>query len=206
MWKKLAFCLCLASAISSATQAAITIYMEEVGSNVVATLSGAINTLPGAPTQSGGVGVFSGVRPSGSTMAFGLSKFSGVQTVQMHYYTATTYPSNFGTSTSLLQANSSTASTTMMFRNLSSNNIIIDQSYVPGTAVTGTLTWNNQTFNSMGVATGSYVWGWSSDSITLNVVPEPSSLSLAALGLGGLIAWNRRRKGNLVEHAAPSPV
>ena len=206
MWKKLAFCLCLGSAISSASQAAITIYMEEVGSNVVATLSGAINSLPGAPTQSGGVGVFSGVRPSGSTMAFGLSKFSGVQTVQMHYYTATTYPSNFGTSTSLLQANSSTASTTMMFRNLSSNNIIIDQSYVPGTAVTGTLTWNNQTFNSMGVATGSYVWGWSSDSITLNVVPEPSSLSLVALGLGGLIAWNRRRKGNLVEHVAPSPV
>jgi len=124
----------------------------------------------------------------------------------MHYYTATTYPSNFGTSTSLLQANSSTASTTMMFRNLSSNNIIIDQSYVPGTAVTGTLTWNNQTFNSMGVATGSYVWGWSTDSITLNVVPEPSSLSLVALGLGGLIAWNRSRKGNLVEHVAPSPV
>ena len=206
MWKKLAFCLFLGSAISSATQAAITIYMEEVGSNVVATLSGAINSLPGAPTQSGGVGVFSGVRPSGSTMAFGLSKFSGVQTVQMHYYTATTYPSNFGTSTSLLQANSSTASTTMMFRNLSSNNIIIDQSYVPGTAVTGALTWNNQTFNSMGVATGSYVWGWSSDSITLNVVPEPSSLSLVALGLGGLIAWNRRRKENLVEHGVPRPV
>jgi len=124
----------------------------------------------------------------------------------MNYYTATTYPSNFGTSTSLLQANSSTASTTMMFRNLSSNNIIIDQSYVPGTAVTGTLTWNNQTFSSMGVATGSYVWGWSTDSITLNVVPEPSSLSLVALGLGGLIAWNRRRKGNSVEHGVPRPV
>ena len=206
MRKKLTFCLCLFLAVPTFCRAAITIYMEEVGSNVVATLSGAINSLPGAPTQSGGVGVFSGVRPSGSTMAFGLSKFSGVQTVQMHYYTATTYPSNFGTSTSLLQANSSTASTTMMFRNLSSNNIIIDQSYVPGTAVTGTLTWNNQTFNSMGVATGSYVWGWSTDSITLNVVPEPSSLSLVALGLGGLIAWNRSRKGNLVEHVAPSPV
>ena len=206
MSKNLAFYLCLFLAVPNFCRAAITIYMEEVGSNVVATLSGAINSLPGAPTQSGGVGVFSGVRPSGSTMAFGLSKFSGVQTVQMHYYTATTYPSNFGTSTSLLQANSSTASTTMMFRNLSSNNIIIDQSYVPGTAVTGTLTWNNQTFNSMGVATGSYVWGWSTDSITLNVVPEPSSLSLVALGLGGLIAWNRSRKGNLVEHVAPSPV
>lgn len=206
MWKKLAFCLCLASAISPVSQAAITIHMAEVGSNVVATLSGAINSLPSAPTSSGGLGAVSGVRPSGDTMLFGLSKLSGIQTVQVHYYTATTYPSNLGTSTSLLQANTSTASTTMMFRNLSTNNIMIDQSYALGTAVTGTLTWNNKTLSSMGVATGSYVWGWSSDSITLNVVPEPSYLSLVALGLGGLIAWNRRCKGNLVEHTAPSPV
>jgi len=206
MWKKLAFCLCLASAISPVSRAAVTIHMQEVGSNVVATLSGAINSLPGAPTQSGGVGAFSGVTPSGGTMSFGFSKLSGVQVVQMNYYNATTYPSNFGTRTSLLQANSSTASATMMFRNLSSNNIIIDQNYVLGTAVTGTLTWNNQTFSSMGVATGSYVWGWSTDSITLNVVPEPSSLSLVALGLGGLIAWNRRRKGNSFEHPVPRPV
>ncbi|NCY23152.1 PEP-CTERM sorting domain-containing protein [bacterium] len=83
---------------------------------------------------------------------------------------------------------------------------MIDQSYVLGAPVTGTLTWNNQTFSSMGVAAGSYVWGWSSDSITLNVVPEPSSFSLVALGLGGVIAWNRRRKGNLVEHAVPRTV
>jgi hypothetical protein len=194
MWKKVAFCLCLASAISPVSRAAVTIHMQEVGSNVVATLSGAINSLPGAPTQSGGVGVFSGVRPSGSTMAFGLSKFSGVQTVQMHYYTATTYPSNFGTSTSLLQANSSTASTTMMFRNLTTGNIMIDQNYVLGTAVTGTLTWNNKTLSSMGVTTGSYVWGWSTDSITLNVVPEPSALSLLAVGMGGWIVLRRVRR------------
>jgi hypothetical protein len=194
MWKKVAFCLCLASAISPVSRAAVTIHMQEVGSNVVATLSGAINSLPGAPTQSGGLGVFSGVRPSGSTMAFGLSKFSGVQTVQMHYYTATTYPSNFGTSTSLLQANSSTASTTMMFRNLTTGNIMIDQNYVLGTAVTGTLTWNNKTLSSMGVTTGSYVWGWSTDSITLNVVPEPSALSLLAVGMGGWIVLRRVRR------------
>ncbi|NCW26634.1 MAG: PEP-CTERM sorting domain-containing protein [Betaproteobacteria bacterium] len=194
MWKKLAFCLCLASAISPVSRAAVTIHMAEVGSNVVATLSGAINSLPSAPTQSGPVGAFSGVRPSGSTMILGFSQFSGVQTVQMDYYTATTYPSNFGTSTSLLQANTSTASTAMQFRNLSANNIIIDQSYVLGTAVTGTLTWNNKTFSSMGVATGSYVWGWSSDSITLNVVPEPSTLALLAVGLGGVIALRRLRR------------
>ena len=70
---------------------------------------------------------------------------------------------------------------------------MIDQSYVLGTAVTGTLTWNNKTFSSMGVATGSYVWGWSTDSITLNVVPEPSALSLLAIGLGGLAMMRRRR-------------
>ncbi len=208
MWKKLAFCLCLASAISPVSRAAVTIHMQEVGSNVVATLSGAINSLPGAPTGSGGLGSFNGLRPSGPTMSFAFTQVPGVfPVVQVNYYTATAYPSNLGSSsTTLLQANSSTASTTMMFRNLTTSNIMIDQSYVLGTAVTGTLTWNNKTFSSLGVATGSYVWGWSTDSITLNVVPEPSSLSLVALGLGGLIAWNRRRKGNLVEHPVPKPV
>ena len=37
-------------------------------------------------------------------------------------------------------------------------------------------------------------------------VPEPSALSLVALGLGGLIAWNRRLKGNSFEHPVPRPV
>lgn len=196
MWKKLAFCLCLASAISPVSQAAITIHMEEVGSNVVATLSGAINSLPGAPTGSGGLGSFNGLRPSGPTMSFAFTQVPGVfPVVQVNYYTATAYPSNLGSSsTTLLQANSSTASTTMMFRNLTTSNIMIDQSYVLGTAVTGTLTWNNKTFSSMGVATGSYVWGWSTDSITLNVVPEPSSLSLLVVGVGGLIALRRVRR------------
>jgi len=196
MWKKLAFCLCLASAISPVSRAAITIHMAEVGSDVVATLSGAINSLPGAPTGSGGLGSYNGLRPSGPTMSFAFTQVPGVfPVVQVNYYTATAYPSNLGSSsTTLLQANSSTASTTMMFRNLTSSNIMIDQSYVLGTAVTGSLTWNNKTFSSLGVATGSYVWGWSSDSITLNVVPEPSSLSLLVVGLGGLIALRRARR------------
>lgn len=196
MWKKLAFCLCLASAISPVSRAAVTIHMQEVGSNVVATLSGAINSLPGAPTQSGGLGSFNGLRPSGPTMSFAFTQVPGVfPVVQVNYYTATAYPSNLGSSsTTLLQANSSTASTTMMFRNLTTGNIMIDQSYVLGTAVTGTLTWNNKTLSSMGVTTGSYVWGWSTDSITLNVVPEPSALSLLAVGMGGWIALRRVRR------------
>jgi len=79
-------------------------------------------------------------------MGFAFTQVPGVfPVVQVNYYTATAYPSNLGSSiTTLLQANSSTASTTMMFRNLTTGNIMIDQSYVLGTAVTGTLTWNNK--------------------------------------------------------------
>lgn len=178
---------------SSLSQAAVTILMEQVGGNVVATLSGAINSLPGAPTASGNLGSFSGVRPSGPTMAFGLSQYPGVSLVAVNYYTATSVPNNFGTGTNLLQATSSTAPTTMMFRNLSSNNIMIDQTYVLGTAVTGTMTWASQTLSSMGVTPGTYVWGWTGDSVTLNVVPEPSALSLLVAGFGGLAILRRRR-------------
>jgi len=58
-----------------------------------------------------------------------------------------------------------------------------------------------------GYSSGTTIYMGNYGNPTSNVaVPEPSSLSLVALGLGGLIAWNRRRKGNSVEHAVPSPV
>ena len=194
MKKKLRHIITVLLLASSFSQAAITILMEQVGGNVVATLSGAINVLPGAPTQSGNMGAYNGVRASGPTMTFGLTPRPFNTSTPMNYYTATSVPNNFGTGTTLLQATSSTAPTTMAFRNISSNNIIIDQTYVLGTAVTSTMTWASQTFISMGVTPGTYVWGWTGDSVTLNIVPEPSAFSLMVLGVGGLAMLRRRRE------------
>lgn len=61
--------------------------------------------------------------------------------------------------------------------------------YVSGSALSDSSTYYSQTFSSLGVRPGSYVWTWGSgataDSFTLDIgsVPEPSSALLFALGL-----------------------
>ena len=66
--------------------------------------------------------------------------------------------------------------------------------YVSGSAFLDSATYYGETFSSLGVTRGSYVWRWGSgptaDSFTLDIdsVPEPSSFLLFALGLLMLLA------------------
>ena len=198
MERKLRPLLCVLFATSAFCPAAITITMQEVGSNVVATLSGSINSLSGATySQTGGTSLNNALRSSGTVPHFQFTPSPGILT--MNQYTITVRPANFGSGNTNFQiADSSTASTSMQFRTTANDNLVIDPGYVLGTAVTGALTWNNKTFSSMGVTPGNYVWSWTGDSVTLNVVPEPSAFSLMVLGVGGL-AMLRRRRGRLSE-------
>ncbi len=60
--------------------------------------------------------------------------------------------------------------------------IIVPESYKSGTDLTGTGIFFNQTFDTLGITPGSYTWSWGSgenfDSLTLNVIPEPSAAGL----------------------------
>jgi hypothetical protein len=79
--------------------------------------------------------------------------------------------------------------------------IWVPDGYVSGTSFSGTLTIPSQTFASLDLNTGSFVWTWdwaesgNSDSLTLNVgaVPEPSTYA-AFLGLAGLALATIHRK------------
>jgi hypothetical protein len=69
----------------------------------------------------------------------------------------------------------------------------VPESYSSGDLLgASTATYSNQTFNSLGVNPGTYVWSWQRDSITLNVVPIPAPFILFGSGLG-LLGWFRRR-------------
>jgi hypothetical protein len=74
--------------------------------------------------------------------------------------------------------------------------IVVPQGYVSGTFLSATDTYANQTFSSLGLTPGTYTYTWSSDSLTVQIVPEPASI--VQVGIGGLMglvyyAWRRRR-------------
>jgi hypothetical protein len=83
--------------------------------------------------------------------------------------------------------------------------LIVPIGYVSGSALSDTSTYDNATFNSLGVTPGTYVWTWGSganaDSFTLNigaaVVPEPSSLLLLGAAFAVLLFVVRARQAPL---------
>ena len=55
-----------------------------------------------------------------------------------------------------------------------------------------TATWTGETLDSLGLAIGSYTWTWAGDSMTVNIVPEPTTALLLTTGLAGLAVRRRR--------------
>ena len=65
-----------------------------------------------------------------------------------------------------------------------------------GNALGATNTITGETFASIGMTSGSYVWSWASDSITLNTgaVPLHASVWFFGSGLLALVGLGRHKK------------
>jgi hypothetical protein len=68
--------------------------------------------------------------------------------------------------------------------------------YTSGSPLEGTTTWGNSTISSLDLIPGSYQCTWgtgpTADSLTINIVPEPSTFGLAGLGVAALMIFRRR--------------
>ena len=82
--------------------------------------------------------------------------------------------------------------------------IFVPAGYHSGDQLTSSATWDNTTISGLGLTPGTYTWTWGSGPtaddikvvISATPVPEPSSLILAAMGIGVVgccIAIRRRR-------------
>jgi hypothetical protein len=173
-------------------QAAYTVTLDQVGSNVVATGSGKLDLAGLSLAGPGGGQSF--VDPSVGQIQTGPAITTPIDT-----YTGFTGPASFG-SGSLTFADSGSGDLVGILDNV--NQLVVPSGYVSGSSLESSATWDNQTFSSLGVTPGVYVWTWeppataTDDSFTLDAVAatvsEPASLALLALPLGLVMLLARR--------------
>jgi protein with PEP-CTERM/exosortase system signal len=192
----LMFTAVAASLFSVRPAQAYTVTLKQVGSNVVANGSGAID-LTGLLLFSGGGECCSGILPVEATILTG-----PVSVVQIDNYETFSFtgPSSFG-SGFFTFASSGSGDEVAIFATDLFIELFMPQGYVSGTALSSTSTWNNATFASLGATPGAYVWTWgtglANQIFTLQtgpaVVPDGgSTVSLLGCALLGLAALRRK--------------
>ena len=163
---------------------AFTITLEQMGSNVVWTGSGAIN-LTGLNFIGAGITNGSGVIP-----------FNGLIFMvpgNADVYTGFTGPTSFGVGGNTIASSFSGDVFANVFGIL-----FLPVGYVSGNAISDSMTFNNATFASLGVTPGTYVWSWGDGAnqmftLRIGAVPDGgSTISLLGCALLGLAALRRK--------------
>lgn len=188
----------VALSVATSAQAVSVFSFQEVGNDVVGTLTGSL-ILP-----SDGVRGFISHIGSAQSSSAAIFAFQTKDILQTLYHV--TGPSSFGSGGAAF-ATSAVDPDEAIF--LSSNSLFLSRDYVSGTAMDGMITFANQSFASLGVTRGDYVWTLSNnDTFTLRygavpvpsvedttAIPLPAGLPLLAGGLGmlGLMLLRRRR-------------
>ncbi|MGD9636497.1 MAG: PEP-CTERM sorting domain-containing protein [Pirellulales bacterium] len=184
--------LFLLAAGPRAGHGAVTIVAKEISGNVVFAGSGTIN-LAGFTTFRT-VSLLSGVYPVNTPYPPGVT-LGGNSTGAIPadaYGGFPTGPSTFGFGdfrvADLVNGDRFGAG-----NNISTREIYVPSQYQSGVMLSGSSTYVSETFSSLGIVPGTYVWAWGSganaDSLTLNIIriPEPSSGLLLFAGFAAML-------------------
>jgi hypothetical protein len=168
--------------------------LKEVGANVVANGSGAIN-LTGLTLDTSGIFV-----PGTLAANLGLIQIGQLTNLLGDQYTGITGPTSFGPGTMFFpQANTGSGD----FVGIAglAGDIDVPGGYTSGDPLTNSMTFDNATFASLGVTPGTYEWTWGTglpnQNFTLIIgrvgVPDSgSTVSLLGCALLGLAALRRK--------------
>jgi hypothetical protein len=187
-------CLCLAAWPASAARAGVIITISEVGSDVVVSGSGILNLAGLGSPQA--IGTKAELDPSIAIALVGPPGIAGAD-----LFDGITGPSSFGSGGPMFPD----SGTGMTFGvQAARNELLVPINYVSNDPLSGTSTYSGQTLAGLGLTPGTHRWTWGSganaDFLEVDIpgapVPEPSSLILAAMGIGVVgccIAIRRRR-------------
>ena len=191
------FAIAVTSLFSVRPVQAYTVTLEQVGSIVVATGTGAFN-LTGLTFQNNFFNAPPQIQANFSLLITGPGGANQCQ------YTGFIGPTNFG-SGPLIFADTGSGDGVGIVGSGSNTFLIVPQGYVSGAALSSSATWNNVTLASLGVTPGIYGWAWGTgledQNFDLEIkplgVPPPvpdggSTVSLLGCALLGLAALRRK--------------
>jgi len=151
-------------------EAGYTVTLQQVGPDVVATGSGAID-LTGLTFYRSAT-LNPGLRPSGVVYSALIN--TGPISSNVDIYSSPTGPTSFGSSRSPTSASSGSGYMVGIFTSLFGNTLSVPTGYVSGTALSGMAIYSGKTFCTLGVTPGTYVWTWgggANQNFTLQIPP-----------------------------------
>jgi hypothetical protein len=174
-------------------QAGYVVTLQEVGGDVVATGSGPID-LDGL-TFDGSGNPPSFIEPEDAVIITGPASSTDID-----IYTGFTGPASFGSGAQMIFADSGSGDHVGIAG--STIELAVPLGYDSGDPLSNTATYLNETFISLGVTPGTYVWTWGDGgenqnfTLIIAAIPEPASAALlgAALALAGFGIFGRRRR------------
>jgi hypothetical protein len=187
------------SLIPSPAQAGYVVTLSEVGNDVVATGSGPIDLTGMFLTSSGGDGQAFMLPASGSIVTG-----PAVQNIEDSYAPTSEEfvgPTSFGSGFILSVVNGSGDIVGII---PSIGELLVPEGYVSGAPLKDIAIYNGQSFSSLGVTPGTYVWSWGDGGANQNftlvipalgsaLIPEPASAALLGTALAGLLLTGKLR-------------
>jgi len=175
--------------------AAVIISVVQSGSDVVFTGIGTIDTTDLGPETAGFA--IGGMNPSAGSLGVGPAILTPVEL----FPGVPVLPTDFGAGGGIV-ATSGTGS--IFGATKFQDAIIVPVGYVSGTSLSGTATFANETFATLGLTQGTYVFSWGTqadaDTLTIDVgtvtaTPEPATLAVFGVPLlVGLLTRRRRAR------------
>jgi len=197
--------------VSSLSYAGVAVDVNQVGGDVVATVSGSFNYNGISTFNTGSGNLPSFIGPNDGNFGFsntvGSTAWIGWSIYQDNFPPAYTAPffgdgSNAGNGIFLSNATSGVGTLYLQANGLSSPGqnearLRLPLSYVSSDPINGTETWTNKTYADLGLAS-SGTWSWTAENgqtvvFRINAVPEPAVCASGVIAAVTLGAWLRRR-------------